>query len=127
MSIAEATMWNLLRVEPLRPFHFRRQVPFDRYFADFASHDLRLIIEVDGSFHTTDAAIEHDAKRDAYLRSRGYRVLRLSAVDVVRDKRAISETLLHACGINMLTGALGLTPPTGFAGPPSPSEGRDGC
>jgi very-short-patch-repair endonuclease len=54
--------------------HFRSQVPIGPYYADFASHGSRLILEVDGSQHG-DAA-RYDAERTAFLESQGYRVLR---------------------------------------------------
>ena len=67
MSPAEAMLWTALRSAPLKPFHFRRQVPFGPYYADFAAHGPRLIVEIDGSSHFDDAAIAYDARRDAFL------------------------------------------------------------
>lgn len=72
----EARLWNALRVEPLKPLHFRRQVPFGLYYADFASHTAKLIIEVDGAQHFDNDALAYNAQRTAYLQSRGYRVMR---------------------------------------------------
>src|SRR4051812_33644048 len=83
MPPAEARLWNMLRAEPFAAFHFRRQVPFAPYYADFASHAAKLIIEVDGSQHTEDEAIAYDARRTAFLMSRGYRVLRVQSIDVL--------------------------------------------
>ena len=56
MPPAEARMWNLLRGEPFRWWHFRRQVPVAAYFADFASHAAKLVVEIDGDTHGTAAA-----------------------------------------------------------------------
>jgi len=53
---------------------FRSQVPLGPYFADFASHRCRLVVELDGSQHA-DAA-DYDAARTTYLESLGYKVLR---------------------------------------------------
>jgi very-short-patch-repair endonuclease len=83
MSPPEARLWNMLRMEPLDAVHFRRQVPIGPYYADFASHRARLVIEVDGSFHTTDHAIAHDTRRDVFIEGQGYRVLRFTTTDVL--------------------------------------------
>jgi cobaltochelatase CobN len=80
----ERVLWRLLR-EHFAEYHFRRQVPIRRYFADFASHRARLVIEVDGDTHGRDAAREHDLRRDEYLRRTGYEVLRISNDEVMRN------------------------------------------
>ncbi len=54
--------------------HFRRQVPVDKYIADFACHYPKLIVELDGGQHG-DAAAE-DAVRTKVLNQHGFKVLR---------------------------------------------------
>ncbi|HET9160434.1 MAG TPA: DUF559 domain-containing protein [Caulobacteraceae bacterium] len=83
MSPPEARLWDLLRSEPFADFHFRRQVPLGPYYADFASHRVRLVIEVDGASHWTDDAIAHDRHRTAFIQSQGYRVIRFTTTDVL--------------------------------------------
>jgi very-short-patch-repair endonuclease len=85
MSAPEAKLWNALR--ELRPsgYHFRPQVPIGRYYADFCCHKHVLIIEVDGDTHSSEQAIVHDTIRDAFLRGEGYRVLRVTNLDVMRN------------------------------------------
>jgi very-short-patch-repair endonuclease len=80
---AERKLWEMLR--QLRPqgFHFRRQVPIGPYYADFACHDAKLIIEIDGNQHGYDDEIVRDARRTAFLQSAGYRVVRYSNHDVL--------------------------------------------
>lgn len=96
MSRPEAIMWTALRgLKPLG-FHFRRQVPLGPYYGDFACHHPKLVIEIDGRTHT-DAA--YDAARDAFMRTQGYRILRIGNDDVLRDL----DGVMHAVGI-----ALGL-------------------
>jgi very-short-patch-repair endonuclease len=89
----ERHLWNLLR--PLRDqgYHFRRQVPIGPYFADFALHYARLVVEADGSSHT-DA--DYDARRDAYMRRRGFTVLRLSNADIVANPAGVFDTVAAA-------------------------------
>ena len=45
---AERKLWSILRGRKLDGWKFRRQVPIDRYFADFACMEARLVIELDG-------------------------------------------------------------------------------
>jgi len=61
-----------LRNRRLEGLKFRRQVPLGRYVVDFACLEHRLIVEADGPFHDPD----HDAERDQWLASQGFRVLR---------------------------------------------------
>ena len=96
MSLAEARLWNTLRNEQLKPWHFRRQMPVGPYYADFASRTAKLIIEVDGAAHFTDAAAENDARRDAFLRSQGYRVLRVTTSDVLDRLDGVHAAILAA-------------------------------
>lgn len=100
MSPPEARLWVLLRADPFRAAHFRRQVPFGPYYADFASHSLKLIVEVDGSQHGTDEAARHDARRTDYLASQGYRVIRFAATDVLGNIDGVHHLMLAAIGKN---------------------------
>jgi very-short-patch-repair endonuclease len=92
---AEKRLWQHLRQPPFKEYHFRRQATIGPYFADFASHQLRMIVEVDGGQH---ALSKSDAARTRYLKALGYRVLRfwnnevrenisgvLSAIDAAID------------------------------------------
>jgi very-short-patch-repair endonuclease len=84
----ERRLWPRLKTLKGRGFHFRRQVPIGPYYADFACHSARLVIELDGQQH--DAG--KDAARDVWFAKAGYRTLRFSNTQVQRD---LSE-VLHA-------------------------------
>ncbi len=66
----ELRMWRLLR-EGLPEGRWRRQVPIRHYIADFASHRLRMVIELDGGQHSEVG----DAARSAAIEQEGYRVV----------------------------------------------------
>ena len=70
---AEKAMWRLLRRRQINGMKFRRQAPIGPYIADFACFDPKVIIEVDGGQHAGNIA---DARRDAWFRSQGFKVLR---------------------------------------------------
>jgi len=93
-TAAEAKLWSLLRGRQVAGLKFRRQAPVGRYVADFVCLRHQLIIEADGPFHAEKA--EHDARRDAWLKSEGYRVLRFSNHMVTTDKGAVVGAILRA-------------------------------
>ena len=70
---AEKKLWQHLQQPPFKERHFRRQATIGPYFADFASHRLRIVIELDGGQHSDSAS---DDARTRYLEANGYRVLR---------------------------------------------------
>ncbi len=82
MPSAEARLWSCLRNRRLNGFKFVRQEPLGRYFADFCCREEKLIVEVDGATHSTDAEQARDSVREAFLISRGYRVLRFKNAEV---------------------------------------------
>jgi very-short-patch-repair endonuclease len=77
---AERRMWRLLK-ECFPDAHFRRQVPLRHYIADFASHRLKLVIEIDGSQHT----VAGDAQRSRLIEAEGYRIVRFWNNDVLEN------------------------------------------
>jgi len=74
-TVGERKLWEALRKLKL---NIRRQAPIGDYVADFACHSARLVVEVDGYYHTLPARQLRDAARDAWLRSKGYRVVRFT-------------------------------------------------
>ena len=76
MTEPEVILWSRLKRLRREGFHTRRQVPFRGYYLDFACLDRRLVIEVDGGHHGSDAQAAHDAVRDRVLEREGFRVLR---------------------------------------------------
>jgi very-short-patch-repair endonuclease len=82
MTLPETRLWKVLRGTPL---HVRRQAPIGRYIADFAIHDCKLVIEVDGLRHTLDEEMLNDCERDAWFVSQGYRTLRFTNERVLGD------------------------------------------
>jgi very-short-patch-repair endonuclease len=90
---AERRLWYFLRRNHLG-FRFRRQFPLPPYFVDFACIEARLIVEADGGQHAVPG--EHE-RRDAFLTSKGWRILRFWNNDILQNQdgvfRIIIETL----------------------------------
>ena len=93
MTEAEAKLWRHLDRVPLQGTHFRRQVPIGRYFADFACHQIGLVIELDGYQHAEDEARRYDAERTAFLEANGYQVLRFWNHEVLEALDEVLETI----------------------------------
>jgi very-short-patch-repair endonuclease len=93
---AEAKLWRVLRGHQLSHIHFRRQHPIGTYIVDFCAPSMKLVIEVDGSQHLDQAL--YDLERTAYLKSKGYRVLRFWNNDVVQDLDSVVGCILEALG-----------------------------
>jgi len=77
-TLAEDALWEMLRNRKLDGLKFRRQHQIGDYIVDFFCPEHGLIIELDGAVHSRPERQRHDAKRDAYLKSLGYTVLRIA-------------------------------------------------
>lgn len=92
-------MWSILYSLRKAGYHFRRQAQIGPYYADFADMTTKLVIEVDGPTHGTDAARAYDAARNAYMQERGFTVLRFWNNDVLDHPDGVYETILGALGL----------------------------
>ena len=63
--------------------HFRKQSPVGPYIVDFAWLSGRIVVELDGDNHETEQQKRHDKNRDAFLRERGFQVLRFTNWDAI--------------------------------------------
>jgi very-short-patch-repair endonuclease len=91
---AEVILWNCLRNRGLDGFKFRRQVPIDRYFADFACREAKVVVELDGGQHAD--AIAYDEARTEVIEQAGYRVVRLWNNHVVEELDGALEEISRA-------------------------------
>ena len=64
------------------PVRFRRQVPIDRFIADFVCSKAKMILELDGSQHSIENGPAYDKERDAILASYGYKVFRIANSEI---------------------------------------------
>jgi very-short-patch-repair endonuclease len=91
---AERLLWQHLRRRRLAGFRFRRQHSIGPYICDFACLEAAIVVELDGSQHVEQS--DYDERRDAFLRSQGYRVLRFWNNDVLVQINVILETIFEA-------------------------------
>jgi len=89
---AEQKLWRYLRAGQLGT-KFRRQYSVDVYVIDFYAPQWKLAIEVDGGFHFSDEAEDHDRERTVYLKSFGITVLRFTNRDVLDNVDAVVQRI----------------------------------
>ncbi len=87
-------LWQALRNRMLARWKFRRQHPVDRYVVDFVCLDAKLVIELDGATHSTEAEIARDRERTRILEACGCQVIRFTNAEVYSNLDGVIETIL---------------------------------
>lgn len=99
---AEVNLWYAINNNQLG-VKFRRQRPIGPYFVDFVCLEKKLVIELDGDQHGTDAAIKYDNQRTDFIKYQGYKIIRIpndyiykGLYDVVAHLRKIINDEIYA-------------------------------
>lgn len=100
MSPPEVRLWQGLRTLPAG-LRFRRQHPSGPYVADFYCHAARMIVEVDGAAHDCGDRPQRDASRDRWFETRGLAVMRVPAIEVLRDCEAVVTGIVAAAATRL--------------------------
>jgi very-short-patch-repair endonuclease len=83
IEMAIANLLDALEVE------YEPQKPIGRYVIDFYLPHKNLVVEVDGEYwHQRPGVPEKDARRDAFLREKGYNVLRIPGQKIQKNDLA---------------------------------------
>ena len=85
---AESFLWDHLH--NIKGIRFKRQHPILYFIADFYCHKAKLIIEVDGGYHTIPEQYEYDKNRNTDLEELGLKVIRFTNEQVLFE---IEKTL----------------------------------
>lgn len=96
MSLPEVLLWVQLQRHP-GGHKFRKQVPQHPYTLDFACLKARLCIEVDDEAHNRGDQPKRDEIRDSVMTERGFRTLRLSAYEVLKNMEGCVVAIVTAC------------------------------
>jgi len=88
-TLGEILLWKQLRNKQMLGFDFHRQKPLDQFVVDFYCNELSLSIEIDGSSHTTEEAIEKDKARQKRLESFGVIFLRFTETEARNSMRTV--------------------------------------
>ncbi len=88
---AESILWQHLRNKQLG-YRFRRQHLIDKYIADFVCIFQKLIIELDGKYHSIAEQKEYDDIRTQVLNDLGFKVVRFKNEEIIADiDRVLAE------------------------------------
>ncbi len=98
-TMPERLLWSRLRDRRLDGLKFRRQVPVDKYVVDYLCEEAKLIVELNGMSH--DGRGQEDAKREAFLKARGLRVIRVMNDDVLKHLDEVCEFIHRAAKKDM--------------------------
>lgn len=95
MSLPEVLLWQQLRKQP-DGVQFRRQHPAGPYVLDFFCATANLAIEIDGEAHSRGNRPAMDRLRDQWLNDQGVRVLRVSAIEVLKNLDGVLQHIAAA-------------------------------
>jgi very-short-patch-repair endonuclease len=94
MTDAERLLWSKIRNRQIKDYRFIRQKIIGNYIVDFYCPKSCLIIELDGGQHYTDDGKQKDEVRDKFLAELGFRVLRFSDRDVLKNINGVIDEIL---------------------------------
>ena len=77
----------------MKGYTFNRQKPLDRYIVDFYCKPLKLVIEVDGSYHFEEEQKIKDKKREHILSEMGLNFLRFSEQQIRKDMDLVLKAI----------------------------------
>ena len=92
MTLPEILLWEQLRAQKLG-VKFRRQHPVGPYVIDFCATAAKLVFEIDGEAHDRGTAPARDPARDAFLAAQGFKVVRVTAKDVLENMDGVVALL----------------------------------
>lgn len=85
----EYFLWQYLKGKFNSHYDFHRQKPLLNWIADFYCVELRLVIEIDGSIHTTTEQREKDYFKEEGLNDAGLNVLRFTNHDTLNHTKDV--------------------------------------
>ena len=95
-TLAEYLLWQQLRNRKLEGLKFRRQHPLGHFITDFYCYEIKLVVELDGEYHTGNEQAEYDSGRTYKLNALGIQVLRFTNEEVINDlKQVLQKIKIH--------------------------------
>ena len=91
MTPAENRLWYYLRDRRFNNYKFVREHIIGPYIADFVCRQKKVIVEADGGQHAEN--IRYDKKRDNFLESKGYKILRVWNSEIFDNIEGVLETI----------------------------------
>ena len=89
---AESLLWNFLRASQMG-VRYRYQHIIGEYIADFACVTNKLIIEIDGLYHSLPEQKISDEERTEWLERNGWRVIRFTNEEIFSNLENVLERI----------------------------------
>jgi cyclase len=90
----EKCIWFFIRNKKIG-YKFRRQFSIDNYVVDFYCHELKLIIEIDGSDHLY--RYNNDKIRQKHLENLGYKIIHYTNENVLSQLEFVIKDIKEKC------------------------------
>lgn len=84
MTLSEQILWNVIRKKYFG-VRFLRQHVIGDYIVDFICIEEKLIIEVDGGYHSEPKQQNEDQQREEWLKAHGFRVIRFKNEEIMNE------------------------------------------
>ena len=88
----ENILWQKLRNNNLGD-KFRRQHLIDDFIVDFVCLSKKLVVEVDGGYHSTSEQKEYDEQRTIILNKKGFSLIRFTNQEVLEDLKSVLQKI----------------------------------
>ncbi len=89
---AESLLWLMVKGNRLGR-KFKRQHIIGCFIADFVCIETKLIIEIDGGYHSLPDQQTSDKERTAWLESQGFRVIRFTNAEVMQNTTNVLQKI----------------------------------
>ena len=93
MTDAETLLWSKIRGKQLKGFQVYRQKTIGHFVVDFYCPKAKLVIELDGGQHYSEAIQAIDKSRDRYMERVGLKVLRFSDKEAFENLPGVLEEI----------------------------------
>ena len=89
---AESLLWLMVKGSRLG-CKFKRQHIIGCFIVDFVCIETRLVVEIDGGYHSLPDQQTSDKERTAWLESQGFRVIRFTNAEVMQNTTSILQQI----------------------------------
>lgn len=93
---AEDKLWQEVRNRKIDGFKFRRQHPIAGFIPDFVCLEKKLVVEIDGGYHSSDEQTKYDKARTEWLREHTYSLIRVTNDEVLQQMPSVLKKISKA-------------------------------
>jgi very-short-patch-repair endonuclease len=97
----EKALWEILKSPSFAQYNFRQQHPISTFIADFYSHKLKLVIEVDGGYHLDKEQQAFDNFRDSDMHALSISVVRFTNNDISNNITSVIDKIQEFISVSL--------------------------